>query len=320
MTGSAGKDGTSLVAEAEYCLDVGQMQTDRLGVWSYRPVPGAIMAIKTIFLPVFANAVSDSGLAVACELAHKHDAHLVAVICISALEPLAASFSCPPMTPYQGLIDAAKRAGSKTSTQLSTELAKAGVSHEVHVADTLWLTVSEMAAVHARYSDLTVFARIPGFDVRMEGRFFGDLLLQSGRPLLLVPSQGITTTSGIAAVAWKPSREATRALHDALPLLAKATSVRIVAVDPKVEDVQHGQLPGADIAKSLARHGLKVEVVECPRMGESAGMAILRQAREQGAGLLVAGGYGHRRAHERVFGGVTRTLFEKADLPVLFSH
>ncbi len=224
------------------------------------------------------------------------------------------------MMPYDTLVDAARLAGEKTSLQLGAELEKTGVSHEVHVADTIWLTVSEMAAVHARYSDMTVFARIPGFDARMEGKFFGDLLLQSGRPLLLVPADGAGTTSGSAIVAWKPSREATRALHDALPLLARATSVRIVAVDPKVDDMQHGQWPGADIAESLARHGLKVEVVECPRLGESAGMAILRQAREQGAGLLVAGGYGHRRAHERVFGGVTRTLFEKAGLPILFSH
>jgi nucleotide-binding universal stress UspA family protein len=68
------------------------------------------------------------------------------------------------------------------------------------------------------------------------------------------------------------------------------------------------------------RHGLRVEVAQVPRLGASAGAAILREAQEQGAALLVAGGYGHTRAREFVMGGVTRTLFEQAQLPVLFSH
>src|SRR3546814_3420577 len=69
-------------------------------------------------------------------------------------------------------------------------------------------------------------------------------------------------------------------------------------VDPRVGETSHGELPGADIAEHLARHGLRVEVVSLPREGVTAGVAILRHAREVGAQLVVAGGYGHSRMRQ----------------------
>lgn len=136
----------------------------------------------------------------------------------------------------------------------------------------------------------------------------------------MVPAQPAAHAASTAVIGWKPTREATRALHDALPLLQRLDSVQVVVVAPRVGDQQHGQLPGADIAAHLARHGLRVDVVEAPRVEDATGATLLRHAREQGAALLVAGGYGHRRMRESVFGGVTRTLFDQADMPVLFSH
>lgn len=276
--------------------------------------------ISSIFFPVLTGEISETGLAAACDLAREHDAHLVAVICISAVTPVPAAWSYYPMAVYKTLSEAAKVTSSKLYSELGDRLSKAAVSYETHVSDTIWMTTSEIAAFHARYCDITVFGRVAGADARLESGFFADLLMQSGRPVLMVPENYTSRKSDSMMIAWKPTREATRALHDALPLLRKSKSVQVVAVDPKVSDQQHGELPGADIAAHLARHGLRVEVVQCPRSGATSGETILRQAREQGASLLVAGGYGHRRMRENVFGGVTKTLFEKADLPVLFSH
>jgi nucleotide-binding universal stress UspA family protein len=275
--------------------------------------------IRSILFPVLAGVCGDDALATACDLARDHDAHLVAVNCISAVVPVAA-WDTYPFAVYETLSEAAAAAGSKLVLELTAKLEKAGISHEIHTADTIWMTPSEMAAVHARYCDIVVFGRQSDVDARMQARFFSDLLLQSGRPLLVVPEAHTARLTGPAMIAWKPTRESTRALHDALPLLRKAASVRVVAIDPKVGDLQHGALPGADIAAHLVRHGLRVEVAQVPRLGASAGAAILREAQEQGAALLVAGGYGHTRAREFVMGGVTRTLFEQAQLPVLFSH
>ena len=275
--------------------------------------------IRSILFPVLAGEASEAGLATACELARDHDAHLVVVNCISAVLPVA-GWGTYPLAVYETLSEAAAASGSRLVLELTAKLGLAGISHEIHTADTIWMTPSEMAAMQARYCDIVVFGRQAEVDRRMQGRFFSDLLLQSGRPLLVVPEENTAKLTDAAMVAWKPTREGTRALHDALPLLRKATSVRVVAVDPKVGDLEHGDLPGADIAAHLARHGLRVDVAQVPRQGVSTGAAILREAQEQGIGLLVAGGYGHTRAREFVMGGVTRTLFEDARLPVLFSH
>ena len=275
--------------------------------------------IRSILVPVLAGEASDAALATACELARAHDAHLVVVNCISAVVPVAA-WDTYPVAVFETLSEAAAASGSRLVLELTARLEQAGISHEIHTADTIWMTPSEMASVHARYCDIVVFGRQANVDPRMQGKFFSDLLLQSGRPLLMVPEANAARLNDAAMVAWKPTREATRALHDALPLLRRAASVRVVAVDPKVGDLQHGALPGADIAAHLVRHGLRVDVAQVPRLGASTGAAILREAQEQGIGLLVAGGYGHTRAREFVMGGVTRTLFEDAKMPVLFSH
>lgn len=276
--------------------------------------------IKSIFFPVLTGDTSGSGLAAACDLAREYDAHVVAVICIGGVSPVAGAWSAYPMAIYTTLSDAAKAASSQARAQLAEQLSAADVSHEIHVSDTDWLATSEIPAVYARYCDITVLGRVAGAEARLERGAFADLLLQAGRPLLLVPAGARVETSACAVVAWKPTREAARAVHDALPLLSRSSSVQVVVVEPKVGDRQHGELPGADIATQLARHGLRVDVIQAPRLDDTTGCAILRHAREQGAGLVVAGGYGHHRMREWAFGGVTQALFDDAKIPVLFSH
>jgi nucleotide-binding universal stress UspA family protein len=154
-----------------------------------------------------------------------------------------------------------------------------------------------------------------------ERSVFSSLLFDSGRPVMMVPQRARWPAQlEKAVVAWRPSPEASRALHDALPLLRRARSVDVVMVEPRVGETSHGEVPGADIAQHLSRHGVKVEIVSLPREGASTAEAILRHAAQVGAQLIVAGGYGHSRVREQVFGGVTRGLFEHATVPVLFSH
>ncbi len=276
--------------------------------------------IKSIFFPVLNDAVSEAGLDTACELARTHGAQVVAAVCTNPISPVALSSEYYPMDIYRAFSDAARATQATLKAELEKRLASAGVGHQVHAADSVMMSASEMAGVHARYFDLIVFGRLPGGETPLERDQFAALLLHSGRPVLVVPAGNSACLDEGAVVAWKPTREASRAVHDALPLLQRAGSVRVVVVNPAVGDVEHGELPGADIGAHLAHHGLKVEVVQCPRGEDSTGASILREVREQGAGLLVAGGYGHRRLREYVFGGVTRTLFDQAVRPVFFSH
>jgi nucleotide-binding universal stress UspA family protein len=121
-------------------------------------------------------------------------------------------------------------------------------------------------------------------------------------------------------VGWNASREASRAVHDALPLLAKAESTCVFLANPKRGLAAHGEEPGADIARHLARHGLKVEVAKTIADDVADSALLLNHASDMGADLLVMGAYGHSRLREFILGGVTRSLLREMTVPVLLSH
>ena len=196
-----------------------------------------------------------------------------------------------------------------------------GVQTEVRIVESVLSSPSPTATLHGHYADLIVVPSAVGNDAAVAHEYFVNLLIGSGRPILVVPpSYHAKTSFARAVIAWQPSRETTRAVHDAMPLLKTAASVDVLVIDPEIGEFAHGDQPGADIAAHLARHGLKVQVYVRPRMGHSIAVSILQHAKEVGADLLVAGGYGHSRFREFMLGGVTRELLRLTHLPVLFSH
>ena len=139
--------------------------------------------------------------------------------------------------------------------------------------------------------------------------------------MLVIPYAG--EFEGIGAnvlVAWNASRESTRAVTDALPLLARAKSVAVLVVDPEEAGGKHGDSPGADIALHLARHGVNAKAYPTPSGGVEVGDVILSRASDIGADLIVMGAWGRSRARELVMGGATRSLLERMTVPVLLSH
>ena len=144
-----------------------------------------------------------------------------------------------------------------------------------------------------------------------------DVVLDVGCPVLIVPRAGqFERIERHALIAWNGSREAARAVRDALPLLKLVANVTVLAVNPKDGDEE----PGADIALHLARHGLTVEIdrTTVPDMG--AADALLSRAADLGSDLIVMGAYGHARMRETILGGVTRSMLEQMTVPVLMSH
>ncbi|HVI60032.1 MAG TPA: universal stress protein [Luteimonas sp.] len=276
---------------------------------------------KDLLVPVVLGEVCTDAFDAACALAGEEGGRVTALVAVSVVTPVVGTMNYFPDAVYDSLREAAAQATQRLREQAEACLARHDVAGETQVSDSIWLTSPEAAVLHAHYADLVLLGRAAGATVEAERAVFSSLLLGSGRPLLLVPREARWPSPlGKVVVAWRPSPEASRALHDALPLLRRARSVDLVVVDPRVGETAHGELPGADIAAHLGRHGLAVDVVSVPREGLSTGEAILRHAREAGAQLVVAGGYGHSRMREQVFGGVTRHLFEHATVPVFFSH
>jgi nucleotide-binding universal stress UspA family protein len=147
------------------------------------------------------------------------------------------------------------------------------------------------------------------------------LLMASGVPVLIIPDGWKSEMIGTnILVGWNASREARRAMADAMPFLSAARSVTVLVVDPAKRADKHGEEPGADVALYLARHGAHVDVEQATSDGSPIGEVILSRAVDRGMDLIVIGAYSHARWAEIIFGGVTRTLLTQMSVPVLVSR
>ncbi|ALK97542.1 hypothetical protein AB595_14880 [Massilia sp. WF1] len=279
---------------------------------------------KTILIHVDGGARQDSRLRAAALLAVRHGAHLIgsSATGISWMDfsLLTASMAAPVIADdYQRLRDAA--AARLESFRLAAE--HLGVAApEVRLAED---DPRFALLLQSRYVDLVVLSQ-NGDEVQESGlpvrvRALPEhLALRGARPVLVVPGdyQG-EPIPGTAVAAWDGGIPALRAITAALPLLALAASVKLAVVNPDALSELHGEQPGADIALWLARHGARVEVV-VERSRTTAGAALCGLARDCGAGLMVAGAFGHSRYREWILGGTTRELLERAPVPLLIAH
>ena len=170
----------------------------------------------------------------------------------------------------------------------------------------------------AHYADITIVGQTDPDDGRTLNGLADGVVLGGGGPVLVWPYTGSChATAATILVAWNGSREATRAIADALPLLQQARKVIVFGVD--VDDGKH--IPGADVSTHLAHHGVRVEARHTrTTFGIHTGDTLLSEIGDCGIGLLVMGGYGHRRLRERLFGGVTRDILRETTVPVLMAH
>ena len=182
--------------------------------------------------------------------------------------------------------------------------------------------VGTVALKHMRSADLVVASQAnPGWAFSGALDVAETLILNSGRPVLMLPrSAGATESGRRILVAWNARREAARAVFDALPLLKSADEVKITWVDPESERRAAGDLPGAEIAETLARHGVRCETVAAAGDARNVGAALLATTKAQSCDMLVMGCYGHSRLREMVFGGASRHVLAHMATPVLLSH
>jgi nucleotide-binding universal stress UspA family protein len=147
----------------------------------------------------------------------------------------------------------------------------------------------------------------------------GTAILKAGRPVLVVPPGVENLKAERVLIGWKDCREARRAVKDALPLLRGAASVAITEVCGDGGEAA-GQQHADDVAQYLTRHRISVGNVTAPAATASVADHLIEAARLEGADLIVAGGYGHSRVGEWVFGGVTRGLLRSSPICCLFAN
>lgn len=147
------------------------------------------------------------------------------------------------------------------------------------------------------------------------------ILMESGRPVLIIPHSGRFSSFGQrVTIAWNGRREAARAAFDALPLLKVADSVRVIWVNPRNEPGNLVDVPCSAIATALARHGVRCEAATTRVPDIKVSDALLSGLTDDSSDLLVMGAYGHSRLREFVLGGTTRQVLKHMTVPVLMSH
>jgi nucleotide-binding universal stress UspA family protein len=282
------------------------------------------MALKDILVHLDVTPRCATRLEVAANLAAKHGAHLIGLHAIdipSANYFYGAAMPFVPANPeeiVQRIRAEAVEAAAPLEAAFRERLRRDGIEGEWRMVEG---NPPSMAALHGRYADLIVVGQPNPYEPQDGDAITVTTVMTSGRPVLAVPFAGDFPIIGERVlVAWNASREAARALNDALPLLADAKQVTVLAINPQRGIGGHGDVPAADIALHLARHGLKAEAAHTVAKDIADGEALLSYAADIGADLIVAGAYGHSRARELVFGGVTRTLIAEMTAPVLLSH
>ncbi len=178
---------------------------------------------------------------------------------------------------------------------------------------------NEVIAAQARAADLVIIGRDPLRDDTFHTYDPGAIILACGRPVLVLPSGVNRVHASRVLIAWKDTREARRAVSDALPLLKQAESVIVAAVGPsEIELEMREQVE--DVGNYLQRHGVTIGAKVAMPTREADAPVLLRLADERKADLIVAGAYGRSRLSEWIFGGVTRSLLTRSKVPILFAN
>jgi nucleotide-binding universal stress UspA family protein len=275
------------------------------------------MAIRNILVHVNDQENNDEVIRASIQLAQDKDAALTGLYVrpYPIVVPVAPIGGAMPV--IDGMIEAYQEACNAAKKRFTDLASRSGVAHAWYDDDG---DAAERIGVHARYTDLAVIGQISSDNY--DGQTPRDLpavaAMTAGRPVLSIPFAGShAMTFKRVMLCWNGSREATRALHDAISLLAPATHIDVACFDASDRDDRD---PGADIAAHIAHHGFKADAHRMVSGELNTVDAILSASSDLGSDLIVMGAYGHTRIREIAMGGVTRGMMEHMPVPVLMSH
>lgn len=271
--------------------------------------------LKSLLVHLDASPRSAERLGLAQRLAHQHEAELCAVYAV-----VPALLAAPWFT-GEAAVGAVELLAELDREQ--RERAKAVFAQAQAHGPLAWEELNEAALLpvltrRALLADLLVLGQPDPADPRtgcLPPDLLPSLVIDSGRPTLMVPRSGsFEAQANRVLLAWKPSREAARALHAALPWLRRAEQIELLQA-PELHEADFHAL-----RHWLRLHGVGAQIDSRSLVGQDLGAALLDHAELSEAELLVMGCYGHSRAREWALGGVSRQVIEQARLPVLLVH
>ncbi len=292
------------------------------------------MTIHTIFVAVSGGSASQGAVDLACALARRFEAHLEGFHVRADPRDAVLAFGDGFGTPVVGdlmertaqeVAEAAARAkqmfdkaiaGQGLSMRTDPPAPKPGTRIE---ASATWREetgfAGELIPRRARLFDLVVLGRSDRVVDEPHSDVLEDTVMRCGRPVLLAPARPPGDLGVAAAIAWNGSAEAARAVNGALPFLARAK--KVIVLTAGAADTAEG----ADLVKSLAWRGIAASTRHlAPVSGVNVGEQLLAAARDDGADMLVMGGYGKAPWREFLLGGATRQVVGTSLLPILIAH
>lgn len=277
------------------------------------------MSFKQILVHVDARKAAAERLAYAVGLANK---------CGSALEGVFAR--TPPALPaaLDGVVTPQLMEAQREATARNEEEAQKlyDAAAASLTGESGWQVMDGYAANilsgRAKTADLVIVGQTDpeDADAATDYDLPAEIVMGSGRPVLIVPYVGTYKPEvAHALIAWNGTKEAARALGDAIPLLQGAGKVTLLVINPS--DLRGPTLASAEAAAAyLARHGVTADVHDSVAHDMGAGELLLSRASDFGADLLIMGAYGRPRLRELILGGATHDILRHMTLPVFMSH
>ncbi len=275
--------------------------------------------IKDVVVKLERDAARDSVRDFAVSVAEAFGAHLTGVAFAHAGLPTFAMADVP--SDVLASIFAENEASAQAAiARFEESVRRGGLSSEHRLVTEAELGPPDVFAQMVRRFDLSIIMQSDHRNGVHNDLMIEAALFDSGRPVIVVPYiQKTGLKFDRVMCCWDGSRAAARVVNDALPILRKAKQVELFIVANDKTKVEQ-RLKGAEIARHLARHDVKVEIETMPAADIDVASVILSHAADCSADLIVMGGYGHSRLREFMLGGVTRGIMETMTTPVFMSH
>ncbi len=272
--------------------------------------------IKTILVSLNNSQFFDNNMAIATQIAREYDSHIIGLYVIPSVIVYAAPYGYGGPINFTEMNRFYRAKASGVEDKFKDYIRKENIEGEWRRINSLGHFISDAIIEHGREADLIILG--DDNSIKTDLQFEGHIVQDTGRPVLIIPK--ITRKDyrfKKAIIGWDGSREAARAAFDAVPLLQICSKTEVTCFNAHKEREISGDLPGSELANSLARYDINAEAV-CEKTRKSISQALMD--RVETGDLLVMGAYGHSRLREDIFGGVTNKALTEMPCPVLMSN